>query len=57
MHIRDSYAYTPLLEEPGANGKPRSLLLSCDEKKTYEQIAQFSEKDAKVMYKHSDRRC
>ncbi|XP_038071097.1 pyridine nucleotide-disulfide oxidoreductase domain-containing protein 2-like [Patiria miniata] len=52
VHIRDSYAYTPLLEDPGPNGKPRSLLLSCDQKKTYEQIAQFSERDAKRYFEY-----
>ncbi|XP_071792921.1 pyridine nucleotide-disulfide oxidoreductase domain-containing protein 2-like [Asterias amurensis] len=52
VHIRKAYAYTPLLEAPGSSGRPRSLLLTCDDKQTYEQIAQFSEKDAKNYFEY-----
>ena len=48
VHIRDSHSFTPLLEEPGPNGRPRHLLLGRDEKETHRQIAQFSKRDAEV---------
>lgn len=47
--MRSDHAFTPLLEEPGLNGRPRSLLMSKDEEFTKQQIAQFSKKDAEVV--------
>jgi len=46
-YFRDPSSYTPLIEPGGINGRARSLLLGRDGKKNAEQIAQFSEKDAK----------
>ncbi|XP_022111005.1 pyridine nucleotide-disulfide oxidoreductase domain-containing protein 2-like [Acanthaster planci] len=50
VYFRRGSAYTPILEEPGPSGTPRSLLLSNDAKDTFSQIAQFSEKDAKEYF-------
>ncbi|XP_038071095.1 pyridine nucleotide-disulfide oxidoreductase domain-containing protein 2-like [Patiria miniata] len=47
VYFRPGSAYAPLREETGQSGRPRSLLLSNDAEDTYNQIAQFSEKDAK----------
>ncbi|XP_029465970.1 pyridine nucleotide-disulfide oxidoreductase domain-containing protein 2 isoform X2 [Rhinatrema bivittatum] len=48
VYLRDPYSFTPMLEE-GVGGKPpRSLLLGGDVAGSQRQIAQFSQKDAKV---------
>lgn len=44
---RDPYSFTPLLED---RSPPRSLLLGHDMAKTQQQIAQFSQKDAQVLW-------
>ncbi|XP_041476921.1 pyridine nucleotide-disulfide oxidoreductase domain-containing protein 2-like [Lytechinus variegatus] len=54
VHLRSDHAFTPLLEEPGPNGRPRSLLMSKDEEFTKQQIAQFSKKDAEVYHKFDE---
>nr|XP_054766376.1 pyridine nucleotide-disulfide oxidoreductase domain-containing protein 2-like [Lytechinus pictus] len=54
VHLRSDHAFTPLLEEPGPNGRPRSLLMSKDEEFTKQQIAQFSQKDAEVYHKFDE---
>ncbi|XP_071827699.1 pyridine nucleotide-disulfide oxidoreductase domain-containing protein 2-like isoform X1 [Apostichopus japonicus] len=48
VYTRPHFAFTPLLEEPGQNGRPRSLLLGKDHESTYQQIAKFSKKDAEA---------
>ncbi|PIK35212.1 putative pyridine nucleotide-disulfide oxidoreductase domain-containing protein 2 [Apostichopus japonicus] len=44
VYTRPHFAFTPLLEEPGQNGRPRSLLLGKDHESTYQQIAKFLKK-------------
>jgi len=46
---RDPYSFTPLLED---RSPPRSLLLGHDTAQTQRQIAQFSRKDAEVLWGH-----
>ncbi|XP_072177377.1 pyridine nucleotide-disulfide oxidoreductase domain-containing protein 2-like [Diadema setosum] len=54
VYLRPEHAFTPLLEEPGPSGRPRSLLMSRDEEFTKQQIAQFSQKDAEAYFKFDD---
>lgn len=54
VYTRPHYAFTPLLEEPGLNGRPRSLLMGQDHAETYKQIAQFSKKDAEAFPKYEE---
>ncbi|XP_030841597.1 pyridine nucleotide-disulfide oxidoreductase domain-containing protein 2 [Strongylocentrotus purpuratus] len=54
VHLRSDHAFTPLLEEPGPNGRPRSLLMSKDEEFTKQQIAQFSKKDAEAYHEFDE---
>lgn len=48
VHLRDPSSYTPLRKEYQQPGEPKSLTLSSDMKFNIEEIAKFSEKDAKV---------
>ncbi|XP_059148751.1 pyridine nucleotide-disulfide oxidoreductase domain-containing protein 2-like [Physella acuta] len=48
IYLRNPSSYTPLLEPAGLNGKATSLTISRDSKKTAEEIAKFSLKDAKA---------
>ena len=52
VYLRNPNSYTPMLEPAGSTGRPRSLILGRDAQENSRQIAQFSEKDAKVS-KHS----
>lgn len=47
---RDPYSYAPLLEDARAGKAPRSLLLGNNMADTQSQIAQFSVKDAQVLW-------
>ncbi|XP_072026882.1 pyridine nucleotide-disulfide oxidoreductase domain-containing protein 2-like [Amphiura filiformis] len=55
VYIRDSHSFTPLLEEPGPSGRPRSLLLGRNEQETCRQIAQFSKRDAEMYIKYEEK--
>ena len=49
VYLRDPNAYTPLLEPQVIKGREvKSLVLGRDGDKNKQQIAQFSDKDAKV---------
>ena len=48
IYLRNPSSYTPLITPGGRDGKARSLLLGRDHNENCRQIAQFSEKDAKV---------
>lgn len=54
FYLRNPSSYTPLAEPGGLDGKARSLLLGRDSQQNSRQIAQFSQKDAKVFseYEH-----
>ncbi|XP_071793138.1 pyridine nucleotide-disulfide oxidoreductase domain-containing protein 2-like [Asterias amurensis] len=54
VHVRPAGAYAPLLGESAGSSRPSSLLLSSNAKNTYDQIAQFSEKDAKEYFVYSE---
>ncbi|XP_069882671.1 pyridine nucleotide-disulfide oxidoreductase domain-containing protein 2 isoform X4 [Dipodomys merriami] len=54
LHLRDPYAFTPMLEE-GRGGKvPRSLLLGTDMAENQKQITQFSWKDAQAFPRYEE---
>jgi len=49
VYLRDPNAYTPLIEPQRVRGQEvKSLTLGRDAAKNRQQIAQFSEKDAKA---------
>uniref|UniRef100_A0A8C1TY93 Pyridine nucleotide-disulphide oxidoreductase domain 2 n=1 Tax=Cyprinus carpio TaxID=7962 RepID=A0A8C1TY93_CYPCA len=48
VYMRDPYSFTPMLEDGVRGRPPRSLTLGGDLAKTQQEIAKFSEKDAKV---------
>ncbi|XP_055020353.1 pyridine nucleotide-disulfide oxidoreductase domain-containing protein 2 [Boleophthalmus pectinirostris] len=48
VYIRDPHAFTPMLEEGVQGAPPRSLTLGSNLMKNQEEIAKFSQKDAKV---------
>ena len=50
VYLRDPSSYTPLIEPGGKNGKARSLLLGRSHEENMKQIAQFSDKDAQVLW-------
>ncbi|KAK3762322.1 hypothetical protein RRG08_006065 [Elysia crispata] len=54
IYLRNPSSYTPLAEPGGLDGKARSLLLGRDGQQNAQQIAQFSQKDAKAFseYEH-----
>lgn len=48
MYPRDPSSYTPLHEKEWPTSGGKSLILGPHEEENFRQIAQFSEKDAKV---------
>ena len=48
VYLRDPNSYTPLLESYWRDGQARSLTLGRSHEENMRQIAQFSQKDAKV---------
>ncbi|KAF6036446.1 PYROXD2 [Bugula neritina] len=56
LHMRDPNSFTPMLEDSSpSTGVPRSLLIGSDHSKTYQQIAQFSAKDAEAYFRYEDK--
>ncbi|XP_043912759.1 pyridine nucleotide-disulfide oxidoreductase domain-containing protein 2 isoform X2 [Protopterus annectens] len=48
IYFRNTYSYTPLLEDSVMGKPPRSLTLGINKSENLEQISQFSKRDAKV---------
>ncbi|XP_067657317.1 pyridine nucleotide-disulfide oxidoreductase domain-containing protein 2-like [Haliotis asinina] len=54
VYLRDPSSYTPLVTPGGRDGTARSLLLSRDQQKNKQQIAQFSYKDAQAFSEYEE---